>query len=232
MRILVVEDDPGLAPFLVKALEEASHVADRAGSLAEARQRLAETRYDLLSLDVALPDGSGLDLLAEVRGGGTKAPVLVLTSRASVAERVAGLDAGADDYLAKPFSLDEYLSRVRALLRRASGQSDPVLRLARVACDEAAHRVTCDGKEVDLTPKEFAVLRLFLRSPGAALSRSRVVNSVWRWSFDGYSNVVDVHVSSLRRKLKGSGLRFRSVPRVGYVLEEAPAGGKQSPEEE
>ncbi len=220
MRILVVEDDPGLAPFLVKALEEASHVADRAGSLAEARRRLAETRYDLVSVDVQLPDGSGLGLLAEMRGGGHRAPVLVLSSRATVPERVAGLDAGADDYLAKPFSLDEYLSRVRALLRRTGGQADPVLRMGAIACDESAHRVTCAGKDVDLTPKEFAVLRLFLRSPGAVITRSQVVNSVWKWAFEGYSNVVDVHVSSLRRKLKGSGLRFRSVPKVGYVLEE------------
>lgn len=227
MRVLVVEDDPNLAPFLVKALEEASHVADRAGTLAEARRRLAETRYDLVSMDIQLPDGSGLELLAEIRGGGHRAPVLVLSSRASVPERVAGLDAGADDYLPKPFSLDEYLSRVRSLLRRAGGQADPILRMGEIACDETAHRVTCTGKDVDLTPKEFAVLRLFLRSPGAALSRSQVVNSVWKWAFDGYSNVVDVHISSLRKKLKGSGVRFRSVPRVGYVLEPEPPGEKE-----
>jgi two-component system response regulator TctD len=225
MRVLVVEDDPNLAPFLVKALEEASHVADRAGSLAEARKKLAEVRYDLVSMDLQLPDGSGLDLLAEIRGGGHRAPVLVLSSRATPPERVAGLDAGADDYLAKPFSLDEYLSRIRALLRRSGGQADPILRMGTIACDESAHRVTCAGKDVDLTPKEFAVLRLFLRSPGAVLSRSQVVNAVWKWAFDGYSNVVDVHVSTLRKKLKGSGVRFRSVPRVGYVLEPEPAGG-------
>jgi DNA-binding response OmpR family regulator len=224
MRILVVEDDPNLASFLVKALEEASHVADRSGTLADARRRLGETCYDLVSLDVQLPDGSGLDLLAEIRGGGQRAPVLVLSSRGSAPERVAGLDAGADDFLPKPFSLDEYLSRIRALLRRSGGQADPVLRMEGIACDESAHRVTCAGKDVDLTPKEFAVLRLFLRSPGAVLSRSQVVNSVWKWAFDGYSNVVDVHVSSLRRKLKGSGVRFRAVPRMGYVLEPEPKG--------
>ena len=223
MRILVVEDDPNLAPFLVKALEEASHVADRAGTLAEARRRMSEVRYDMLSLDVQLPDGSGVDLVREVRGSGHAAPILVLSSLGTAADRVAGLDAGADDYLVKPFSLDEYLSRVRALLRRPGGRADPVLRLGSVACDESAHRVTCAGKDVELTPKEFAVLRLFLRSPGTALSRSQVVNSVWKWAFDGYSNVVDVHVSALRKKLKGSGLRFRAVPKVGYVLEEAAA---------
>ena len=103
-----------------------------------------------------------------------------------------------------------------------------MLRLGAVTCDEAAHRVTCAGKDVDLTPKEFAVLRLFLLSPGTALSRSQVVNAVWKWTFDGYSNVVDVHVSSLRRKMKGSGLRFRAVPKVGYVLEEAaPDSGEE-----
>jgi two-component system response regulator QseB len=225
MRILVVEDDPNLVGFLVKALEEASYVVDRAGSLADARRLLAAAPYDLVSLDVNLPDGAGLDLLAELRGSGHGMPILVLSSKATAPDRVEGLDRGADDYLAKPFVLDEYLSRVRALLRRGAGRGDPVLRLGEVACDEAAHRVTCRGKDVDLTPKEFAVLRLFLKSPGAVLSRTQVVNSVWRWSFDGYSNVVDVHVSALRRKLKGSGVRFRSVPKVGYVLEEAARGG-------
>lgn len=224
MRILVVEDDSNLAGFLVKALEEASLVPDRAATLAEARRLLGGASYDLVSLDLHLPDGGGLDLLAELRGSGHGMPVLVLSSQSAVADRVAGLDRGADDYLPKPFSLDEYLSRVRALLRRGGGRADPVLRLGAVACDEAAHRVTCGGKEVELTPKEFAMLRLFLRSPGTAISRSQVVNAVWKWTFDGYSNVVDVHVSALRKKLRGSGLRFRAVPRMGYVLEEEPAG--------
>lgn len=224
MRVLVVEDDPNLAPFLVKALGEASHAVDRAGSLAEARRLLGERPYDLLSLDVQLPDGSGLDFLAEVRGSGHSFPVLVLSSRATVKERVAGLDGGADDYLAKPFSLDEYLSRVRALLRRGPGSGNPVLRLGTVECDEAARRVTCAGGAVDLTPKEFAVLRMFLAAPGTVLSRTQVVNAVWQWTFDGYSNVVDVHVSALRRKLRGSRLRFRAVPKVGYVLEEEEGG--------
>jgi DNA-binding response OmpR family regulator len=225
MRILVVEDDPNLAGFLVKALEESSHVSDRAGNLADARRRLAEVRYDLLSLDVNLPDGNGLDFLAEVRGSGHGMPVLMLSSRGASADRVAGLDRGADDYLPKPFELAEFLSRVRALLRRAAGGGDPVLRLGAVACDEAAHRVTCAGKDLDLTPKEFALLRLHLRAPGAVIPRTQVVNAVWKWAFDGYSNVVDVHVSALRKKLKGSGLRFRAVPKVGYVLEEEPAAG-------
>lgn len=232
MRILLVEDDPGLGGFLEKALAESGHAADRAGTLAEARRLLAERTYDLLSLDLVLPDGSGLDFLAEVRGSGRSLPVLVLSSRASVPERVAGLDRGADDFLAKPFSLDEYLSRVRALHRRgAGGRSDPILRLGAVECDEAARRVTAAGRPVELTPKEFSVLALFLRSPGAVLTRTQVVNSVWQWTFDGYSNVVDVHVSALRRKLEGGGLRFRSVPRVGYVLEleaeGAPAGEEE-----
>jgi len=231
MRILVVEDDPNLAPFLVKALEEAAFVADRAPNLAEARRLLGASIYDLLSLDLQLPDGSGLDFLAEVRGSGHSMPVIVLTSLGDVEQKVAGLDGGADDYLPKPFALAEYISRVRALLRRGGGRASPRLRLGAVECDEAAHRVTCAGKEIDLTPKEFALLRMFLRSPGTALSRSQVVNAVWKWAFDGYSNVVDVHVSSLRKKLKGSGLRFRSVPRVGYLLEEEPAVGAGGEEE-
>jgi DNA-binding response OmpR family regulator len=228
MRILVVEDDANLGPFLAKALEESSFTVDRVPNLAEARKRVAEAAYDLLSLDVQLPDGSGLDFLAEVRGSGHGMPVLMLSSRAETEDRVRGLDGGADDYLAKPFALDEYLSRVRALLRRGAGRASPRLRLGNIECDEAAHRVTCAGREVELTPKEFALLRMFLRSPGAALSRSQIVNAVWKWAFDGYSNVVDVHVSALRKKLRGSGLRFRAVPRVGYALEEAPdAGGEE-----
>lgn len=226
MRILVVEDDGNLAPFLARALAEASFAVDRAPTLAEARRLLAGTRYDLVSLDLQLPDGSGIDLLAELRGSGRATPVLVLSSLSGVRDRVQGLDRGADDYLAKPFALDEYLSRIRALLRRAAGRADPALRLGSVVCDEAAHRVTCAGKDVDLTPKEFAVLRLFLRSPGAVLTRSQIVNAVWNWTFDGYSNVVDVHVSSLRRKLRGSGLRFRAAPKVGYALEEDPGAAR------
>ncbi len=224
MRILVVEDDGNLAPFLAKALQEASYVADRAATLAEARRLLADARYDLVSLDVQLPDGSGLDLLAELRGSGHATPVIVLSSRAAVGDRVAGLDRGADDYLAKPFALEEYLSRVRSLLRRSAGGGDSSLRLGAVVCDEAARRVTCAGKTVDLTPKEFALLRLFLRTPGAVLSRSQIVNSVWNWTFDGYSNVVDVHVSSLRKKLRGGGVLFRSVPKVGYAMDAEPGG--------
>ena len=224
MRILVVEDDSNLAPFLVKALEEASYVADLAGTLKAARQALADARYEMVSLDLQLPDGSGLDLLAEIRGSGHSMPVLVLSSLASVADRVAGLDRGADDYLAKPFALAEYLSRVRSILRRAAGGGDAALRLGAVVCDEAAHRVTCAGKPVDLTPKEFALLRLLLRAPGSVLSRSQIVNAVWKWTFDGYSNVVDVHVSSLRRKLKGGGVQFRAVPKVGYAIEEESGG--------
>jgi len=220
MRILVLEYDATLAPFLVKALEEASYVVDRAPNLAEARRLMGASPYDLLSLDVQVPDGSGLDFLAEVRGSGHGMPVLVLSSLAEAEDRVRGLDRGADDYLAKPFSLDEYLSRVRALLRRGAGRASPRLALGAVECDEAARRVTCGGKEVDLTPKEFALLRMFLRSPGAVISRTQIVNGVWKWAFDGYSNVVDVHVSSLRKKLRGSGLRFRAVPKVGYTLEE------------
>jgi len=219
MRILVVEDDPNLGPFLAKALKEAAHVVDRAPNLREARAHLGRTPYDLLSLDLTLPDGSGLDLLGELRGAGHAFPVLILSSRAEVDQRVEGLDRGADDFLPKPFSLEEYLSRVRALLRRTGEGADPRLRLGRVVCDEKAHRVTSGGKELSLTPKEFALLRLFLRSPGTVLSRSRIVNGVWQWTFDGYSNVVDVHVSALRKKLRDSGLRFRAVPKVGYVLE-------------
>jgi two-component system OmpR family response regulator len=230
MRILVVEDDRNLAPFLVRALEEAGHAAVNAPSLAGARERLREERFDLVSLDLSLPDGPGLPFLRELRAAGAAYPVLLLTSRAAVGDRVEGLDAGADDYLVKPFALEEYLGRVRALLRRASsggGDGGTVLRLGTVECDERTLRVRVAGRAVDLTPRELALLREFLRAPGAALARTILVNRVWNYAFDGYSNVVDVHVSSLRRKLAGGGVRFRAVPRVGYALEEeaGPGGG-------
>jgi two-component system OmpR family response regulator len=224
MRILLVEDDGQLGGFLEKALGEASHVVERARTLAVAREFLRDRPYDLVSMDVSLPDGSGLDMVREMRDGGSTTPILVLTSHGETSRRVEGLDSGADDYLIKPFALEEYLSRVRALLRRGGGRRDPVLRLGTVACDDAARRVTVDGREVNVTPKEFALLRLFLAAPGVVQSRTQVVHAVWRWTFDGYSNVVDVHVSSLRKKLKGGGIRFRSVPRVGYVLEAAVEG--------
>ncbi len=217
----MVEDDAALGPFLERALVEASFAVDRARALHDARDFLVQGEYDLISLDLSLPDGSGMEFLRWLRAEGRTMPVLILSSHSDTRRRVEGLDGGADDYLVKPFSLDEYLSRVRALLRRGGGgRQETVHRLGKVTCDPAARRVTVSGAEVSLTPKEFAVLQMFLASPGAVLSRTQIVNSVWRWNFDGFSNVVDVHVSALRRKLRGSGIRFRSVPRVGYLLEE------------
>ena len=221
MRILVVEDERKVANFISQGLQEEGHTVEVAKD-GEAALDLLENGppYDLIVLDVMLPRLGGLAVLRAARAAQVRSPVLMLTARDAIADKVAGLDAGADDYLTKPFSFDEFLARVRALLRRADGRREPVLKLADLTLDPATREVARRGRRIELTAREHALLEYFLRNPGRVLTRPRLAEHVWGLDFDPESNVVDVYVGYLRRKIDGPGdaRLLHTVRGAGYVL--------------
>ena len=221
MRILVAEDERKVASFLRQGLEEEGHAVDVAPDGAVALDRLQEgPGYDLVVLDVMLPRRDGFDVLRAMRAQKIGTPVLMLTARDGVADRVAGLDGGADDYLTKPFAFEEFLARVRALLRRAAAPSAPVLKLLDLALDPATREVTRGGRRITLTAREHALLEYFLRNAGRVLTRPMIAQHVWGLDFDPESNIVDVYVGYLRRKIDGEGERrlLHTVRGAGYRL--------------
>ena len=205
MRLLVVEDERGIAGALRQGLAEQGYAVDVARDGVMGREYALATTYDIFLLDILLPQIDGLSLLRELRRRGITTPILLLTARDAVDDRVAGLDAGADDYLVKPFSFSELLARIRALLRRPVLQTANRLGVGAIAMDLAARTVTRGEQEVVLTPREFAVLEYLLRHPGQALSRTQIAERVWSWEFQGDSNIVDVYIGYLRRKLDDAG---------------------------
>lgn len=220
MNVLIVEDDPRILKSLKRGLEESGY-AVQAASDGEAGLHEVETAtFDLVVLDLVLPKVGGLDVLKKLRGRGVQTPVLCLTARDQVSDRVQGLDAGADDYLVKPFSFDELLARCRALLRRGSAPREPALAYGDVAMDLVKRGVKRGKRPVELTAKEFSVLELFLRRPEQVLPRSVICEHVWGADFAEYSNVIDVHIKNLRRKLseRGDPELLHAVRGVGYVL--------------
>ncbi len=223
MRLLVVEDEEALARSLKKGLTEEGYAVDVAGTVEEGRYYLESEPYDLVILDLMLPDGNGYDLVDWLRRRKSAVPVLILTARAGEHDKVKGLDAGADDYLTKPFSFAELRARARALLRRG-----PLPRAARlshmdVELDPATREVRRGGKPISFTPKEFALLQLFLRRPGQAITRTEIIEKVYDFEFDRFSNVVDVHIRNIRRKLDPANPEryIRTLREVGYVFGEA-----------
>ena len=224
MRALVVEDESKMAALLRRGLQEEGFAVDIAANGEDGSWLGTENDYDVILLDVMLPDVDGFEVCRRLRAADRWAPILMLTARDGVQDRVAGLDAGADDYLTKPFSFDELLARVRALLRRGPSERPPVLTVGDLVLDPATRRVSRGGKEIDLTPKEFGLLDLFLRHPGEALSRTRILEHVWDFAYDGDSNVVDVYVRYLREKVdRPFGRRsIETVRGVGYRLREEP----------
>jgi len=220
VRILIVEDERRLAEHVAKGLREEGFAADLAPTLARARSLMIENPYDLVLLDLMLPDGDGLTLLREWRQEGHSMPVLALTARDLLVDKISGLDAGADDYLTKPFAFEELLARGRALLRRRSAEPQSVLAIADLTLDRTARRVHRAGGEIELTPKEFALLEHFLLHPGATLTRAEIAEHVWDERYEARSNVIDVMVARLRRKLEvgGAPRLISSVPGLGYVL--------------
>jgi len=221
MRLLLVEDDRALAGALCKGLATAGFAVDSARTAAEARGFVARNAYDLVILDLGLPDADGLTLLAILRDQAPHLPVLVLTARGTVTDRVSGLDAGADDYVAKPFAFAEVEARIRALLRRAPLSTPAVLRYADLELDPSAFSARRSGRPIGLTAKEFDLL---LRHADRLVTRTMILEHCWDESYDGLSNLVDVHVSRLRRKLDegGNAPLIHTLRGAGFVLSIEP----------
>ncbi|MGZ5212360.1 MAG: response regulator transcription factor [Actinomycetota bacterium] len=221
MRILLVEDEVKMARALRRGLEQEGHTIDVSADGDDGLSKALEYDYDAVVLDVMLPGRDGFSICRELRASGRWSPVLMLTARDAVEDRIRGLDAGADDYLVKPFAFGELLARLRALVRRGPTERPPVISVGDVELDPAAHTVTRSGRAVALSPREFALLEFLMRHPGEVLSRTRILEQVWDYSYSGYSNVVDVYVAYLRRKLERPFGRplIRTVRGVGYALD-------------
>ncbi len=222
MKILVVEDENKTAAYVRKGLTESGFVVDVAEDGTAGLDFARASDYDLIVLDIMLPGKDGWSVLAELRRSGKETPVLFLTARDAVEDRVRGLHAGADDYLVKPFAFAELLERVRTLLRRSPVRQPETLRIGDLEIDSSRHRATRAGKRLDLTPKEFALLSLLARRKGEVLTRTLIAGQVWDMNFDSHTNVVEVHMRRLRAKVDDPFERklIRTVRGVGYVLEE------------
>jgi two-component system response regulator QseB len=216
MRLLLVEDDAMIGESVRKGLQQDGFAVDWVEDGRAAEIALETIPYDALLLDLGLPRKSGLEVLAALRRRGNGIPVLVLTARDAVADRVKGLDAGADDYLVKPFDLEELAARVRALLRRKSGRADPVIQVGNLVLNPATHEASLDGKPVMLSAREFGLIHALAERPGVVLSRAQIEEKLYGWGHEVESNTVEVYIHSLRRKL-GANL-IRNVRGVGYMV--------------
>lgn len=220
MHLLLVEDEKKVASFIQRGLEAEHYTVDVVHDGDAGLLRVFDQDYDLVILDVMLPKRNGLEVLHELRQRKLTVPVLLLTARDTVADKVAGLDRGADDYLTKPFAFEELLARVRALLRRGAPTPTSVLSLADLQVDLISHQVTRAGKRIELTAKEFALLEFFIRHPGRVLSRTLIAQHVWGVDFDTFTNVIDVYVNYLRKKIDTDfePKLLHTVRGAGYVL--------------
>ncbi len=230
MRVLVVEDNPDLAGILRRGLAEEGYAVDVSLDGEDGLWRATTVDYDVVVLDIMLPGPDGLEILEAMRSAGRRAPVLFLTARDATEDRVRGLDSGADDYLVKPFEWDELLARIRALIRRGPQGTDGLLRYRDLELDPARKTVTRAGRAIPLTSKEFQFLAVFLHEPERVFSRTELIEKVYDDEFEGMSNIVDVFIGRLRRKLRtpGGPELLHTVRGMGYVLrdtESAPAGG-------
>jgi DNA-binding response OmpR family regulator len=228
MRILLAEDDSRVASFIRKGLEEEQYRVDVAEDGESALAQAVAGEHDLLILDIMLPKRDGMSVLAELRRRRLDTPVLMLTAKDAVEDRVAGLNAGCDDYLPKPFAFAELLARARALLRRRAGEKSVVMRAGDLLLDPIAHRVTRAGRLIELTSREYSLLQYFLQHPNQVLTRTMIVEQVWGYDFDNFSNVVDVYVNYLRNKIDRGfeDKLIQTIRGVGYQLQvPAPAAG-------
>lgn len=218
MKILIVEDQRRLGQFLKKSLTERAYTVTLVPTCKEARDALCETSYDVIVLDLSLPDGDGLELLREWRKGGFNEPVLILSARDAVQDRIKGLDHGADDYLSKPFSLEELQARIRSLLRRQVSVKETVLEHRGIRMDLLGRMVTQGGQPVELTSREFALLEIFMHNPGRILTRTLICEKIWESHYDVDTNLLDVYMSKLRAKLEPTPDKplFKTVRGVGY----------------
>ena len=216
MRLLLVEDDPMIGEAVLDALRAEHYAVDwvRDGSMAETALRTEE--YDLVLLDLGLPGGSGLDVLRGLRARRATVPVLIATARDGIADRIAGLDAGADDYLVKPFDVDELQARIRALLRRSAGRGEPVFSQRGVTLNPATHEATVHGEPVSLSAREWAVLEPMLQRPGVVFSRAQLEQKLYGWKDEISSNAIEVFIHGLRKKLGGD--MIQTVRGLGYLV--------------
>ena len=220
MRILLVEDDKAVASFVRKGLESEQYAVDVSWNGEEAQTLVGEANFDLVILDLVLPKVDGLEVLKQIRGRRPSPPVLILSGRARVEDRVKGLDLGADDYLTKPFSFTELSARVRALLRRPSEPVGIVLRVGQLEMDRVERVVKRNGRRIELTPREFALLEYLMRNAERAVTRAMIIEHVWNFSFDSMTNVVDVYINYLRKKVD-QGFQpklIHTVRNIGYSL--------------
>ena len=222
MRLLVAEDEARIARFIQRGLEEEHHAVDVAADGDEA-MLLAETNdYDMILLDILLPRKNGLAVCRELRARNVTTPILVLTAKDSVEDRVAGLNTGADDYLTKPFAFDELVARINALMRRRSLDRTPLLTVGDLTLDPLTHEVRRAGRPIELTNKEYALLAFLMRRPGQVLTRTQIAEQIWDLNFDNESNVIDVYIRYLRKKIDAGHERplIHTVRGVGYTLKE------------
>lgn len=220
MRILVVEDETKVASFIRRALEEESYAVDVCEDGAQGLDLARSGNYDLVILDLMLPGLSGMEVLKAIRKERISVPVLILTARSQVDQRVQGLDAGADDYLTKPFAIEELLARVRVLLRRGSGEAAGLLQVDDLALNPATREVTRGGRKIELTTKEYALLEYLMRNAGRVLTRPMIAEHVWNLDFDTFTNVIDVYVNYLRNKIDRGRERklIHTIRGSGYTL--------------
>jgi len=220
MRILIVEDERRLSNIIKKGFVEDGFAVDQAYDGGEGQYLAEGEQYDLIVLDIMLPKKDGLQLCKELRKKSIKAPILMLTAKSTTEDKVAGLDSGADDYITKPFSFIEFRSRVHALIRRSHQETSPTLRMDDLEVDPLKHIVKRGDKTISLTPKEFAVLELLLRHRGEVVSRTMIIEHVWDYNFDGMSNVVDVFVVALRKKIDFGAKKklIQTIHGVGYKI--------------
>lgn len=222
MRILIVEDEKSLRTLLERRFTGEKYTVDACGDGREALSYIETGTYDCIIMDIMLPGMDGLSVLREMRDRRHRTPVLLLTARDSIVDRVKGLDIGADDYLTKPFSYDELSARVRAMLRRGGEEKTTTLSLADLSMDTLTRTVTRGGKEIELTSKEFAFLEYFLRHPGQVFTREQIISHIWNFDFDNDSNIVDVYVRYLRRKIDDDSATplIHTIRGTGYTLRE------------
>jgi heavy metal response regulator len=223
MRILVIEDEKKVANFIKKGLEEERYAVDHAYDGESGLYMTEVNEYDLIVLDLMIPKIDGLEVLKRIRGNRNNVPILVLTAKDSVEDIVRGLDAGCDDYLTKPFEFLEFLARIRALLRREKIDKEPTLKIADLTLSLVTHKVMRRGKEIELTAKEYSLLEYFMRNPDKVLTRTMISEHVWDYHFDSMTNVIDVYVNYLRKKIdKGFEPKLiHTIRGVGYIMKRA-----------
>ena len=224
--IYIVEDESSILEIETIALKSSGHTISGFENGSDFLKAVAKQRPDLVILDIMLPDMDGFDLLRNLRNNSAtkKLPVIMVTAKTSEIDLVRGLDSGADDYIRKPFSVIELITRVKVLLRRIEPSEESVFAVDNIILDDVRHRVTVDGKQVPMTFKEFELLKYLMRNPNIVLSREKIMSHVWEMDFEGESRTVDMHIKFIRKKLGDAGKHIRTVRNVGYVIDEEPRG--------